>query len=262
MRAQANSIRVDSMLQWIREQWHQAQLRESASKSPPNQSAEREALLFSGLWRELQDNQLDSVVSAAGLLLQRGSPQELIEACKILAHAHLNNHRHEEAVNYFLFVAEQQNTPDAWFNLATAATLAKDFVTSQPAYERALDLCTTTGAASHYSIPYMRMNFCNALEAQQQHPQAFEQLQLLLHSYLDASPAPSRLAPILPIQPSLPQLLTIASRILAHHSIAEAEIWYGSLAQGLSSHERQLLSRFHIHIHDAQSPGQDPQPTG
>jgi TPR repeat protein len=106
------------MLQWIREQWHQAQLRESAKKSPPNQSAEREALLFSGLWRELQDNQLDSVVSAAGLLLERGSPQELIEACKILAHAHLNNHRHAEAVSYFRFVAEQQNTPDAWFNLA------------------------------------------------------------------------------------------------------------------------------------------------
>ena len=136
------------MLQWIREQWHQAQLRESAKKSPPNQSAEREALLFSGLWRELQDNQLDSVVSAAGVLLERGSPQELIEACKILAHAHLNNHRHDEAVSYFRFVAEQQNTPDAWFNLATAATLAKDFTTSQPAYEQALDLCTTTGAAT------------------------------------------------------------------------------------------------------------------
>lgn len=249
------------MLQWIREQWHQAQLRESAKKSPPNQSAEREALLFSGLWRELQDNQLDSVVSAAGVLLERGSPQELIEACKILAHAHLNNHRHAEAVSYFRFVAEQQNTPDAWFNLATAATLAKDFATSQPAYEQALDLCTTTGAISHYSIPYMRMNFCNALEAQQQHEQAFEQLQLLLHSYLDPAPAPARLSPILPIQPSLPQLLTIASRILAHHSMAEAEIWYGNLAQGLSPHERQLLSRFHIHINDAQNPGPDTEPT-
>ena len=45
MRAPANSIRVESMLQWIREQWHQAQLRESAKKSPPNQMAEREALL-------------------------------------------------------------------------------------------------------------------------------------------------------------------------------------------------------------------------
>ena len=247
-------------MEWISEQWHQAQLRESAKKSPPNQMAGREALLFRGLWRELQDNQLDSVVSAAGVLLERGSPQELIEACKILAHAHLNNPRHDEAVSYFRFVAEQQNTPDAWFNLATAATLAKDFATSQPAYEQALDLCTTTGAASHYSIPYMRMNFCNALEVQQEHAQAFVQLQLLLRSYLDPAPAASRLSSILPIQPSLPQLLTIASRILAHHSIAEAEIWYGTLAQGLSPHVRQLLSRFYIHINDTQNPGPDPEP--
>ena len=106
----------------------------------------------------------------------------------------------------------------------------------------------------------MRMNFCNALEVQQEHAQAFEQLQLLLRSYLDPAPAASRLSSILPIQPSLPQLLTIASRILAHHSIAEAEIWYGTLAQGLSPHERQLLSRFYIHINDTQNPGPDPEP--
>lgn len=249
------------MLQWIREQWHQAQLRESTEKNTLNEHVEREALLFSGLWRELQDNQLDSVVTAAGLLVERGSPQELIEACKILAHAHLNNHRHDEAVSFFRFVAEQQNTPDAWFNLATAATLAKDFATSQPAYEQALDLCTTTGAASHYSIPYMRMNFCNALEAQQEHGQAFEQLQKLVESYLAPAPAPSRLSSILPIRPSLPQLLTIASRILAHHPPEEAELWYNRLARGLSPHERQLLSRFHIHINDAQNPGPDPEPT-
>jgi tetratricopeptide (TPR) repeat protein len=260
MRPPASSKQVERMLQWIREQWHQAQLRDSTKTAQPGKNTEREVLLFSGLWRELQDNHLDSVVSAAGGLLEHGTPQELIEACKILAHAHLNNHRHQEAVSYFQFVAEQQNTPDAWFNLATAATLAKDFVTSQPAYMQALQLSCEAGLPCHYSIPYMRMNFCNALDAQEEHDQALEQLQLLLHSYRESADRPPKPAAILPIQPSLPQLLTVASRILTHHAQQEAESWYHTLAQGLSTQERQLLARFHIHVIDSTPSESEPTP--
>ena len=75
------------MLQWIRERWQLAQSREKARKKPRLKDTEQEVLLFHGLWRELQDNRLDSVVSAAGRLLEKGSPSEVLEACKILGHA-------------------------------------------------------------------------------------------------------------------------------------------------------------------------------
>lgn len=243
------------MLEWIRERWQHAQAREKEKKKPRPKDTEREVLLFHGLWRELQDNRLDSVVSAAGRLLEKGSPSEVLEACKILGHAHLNRRHSAEAICYFRFIAEQENTPDAWFNLATAATQAQDFASSRQAYEQALYLCCEQHQLCHYSEPYMRMNFCSALYAQEELELAMQQLDFLLASYLhQASPAEE--AAILSIQPSLPQLLTVASRILAHYEPERTEQWYADLAQGLDPRDRQLLARFHIHI---QEPVVDPQ---
>ena len=240
------------MLQWIRERWQQAQSREKARKKPRPKDTEREVLLFHGLWRELQDNRLDSVVSAAGVLLEKGSPSEVLEACKILGHAHLNRRHSTEAICYFRFIAEQENTPDAWFNLATASTQAEDFANSQNAYEQALFLCCEQNMPCHYGISYMRMNFCNALYAQEEHEQALHQLDLLLDNYLHPSTAADHSA-ILSIQPSLPQLLTVASRVLACHGEERAEKWYTELAQGLGPRDRQLLARFHIHVQEPTS---------
>ena len=78
------------MLEWIKERWQHAQAREKEQKKPRPKDTEREVLLFHGLWRELQDNRLDSVVSAAGSLLEKGSPSEVLEACKIFGSSRLS----------------------------------------------------------------------------------------------------------------------------------------------------------------------------
>lgn len=173
---------------------------------------------------------------------------------QILGHAHLNRRHSAEAICYFRFIAEQENTPDAWFNLATAATQAQDFASSRQAYEQALDLCCEQHQPCHYSEPYMRMNFCSALYAQEELDLAMQQLDLLLASHRHQAASAQEVA-ILSIQPSLPQLLTVASRILAHFDQERAEQWYAELAQGLDPRDRQLLARFHIHV---QEPAVDP----
>ena len=95
------------------------------------------------------------------------------------------------------------------------------------------------------------MNFCNALYAQEEHEKALHQLELLLDNYRHQPTTPDN-STILSIQPSLPQLLTVASRVLANHE-ERAETWYTELAQGLDPRDRQLLARFHIHVQEPTS---------
>lgn len=164
------------------------------------------------------------------------------EANKVIALSHFQLREFDRSTKFFLELAKDSNNPNDHFNLATSATLNKDFDIGKKAFDNAVEMYRKSGTAENLSIPNMAFYYLHALKDAGAYEKAFEQLEFLGEIYKKLGITDTHFLYMRGV-PFFEDVIKAAKEILKKIPSARAKVWVNKLMESVDEDGKNTLKQ-------------------
>ena len=163
------------------------------------------------------------------------------EADKLIALSHFQLREFDKSTPIFSSLLKGSTDPGDYFNLATSATLHKDFEMGKKAFDDAVALYKKAGTAKNMSVPNMAFYYLHSLKDAGAYERAFEQLEFLGEIYKKLVITDSHFLYMRGV-PFFEHTLEAAKDILKNTASVKVRVWINKLKEVVDEEGKEMLA--------------------
>jgi hypothetical protein len=171
------------------------------------------------------------------------------EARKLTALSYFQLRQFDKSSPLFSELAKGSTNPDDHFNLATSATLNKDFDTGKKAFDIAVEQYKKTGTQENMSVPTMAFYYLHALKDVGAYEKAFEQLEFLGEVYKKLGITDSHFLYMRGV-PFFEHTIGVAKDILKNISTTKARVWINKLKEHVDDEGKEIIQELQKELNE------------